>query len=190
MSSFYSELELRDLGFKSFGKNILISKNAKIYGSSNIEIGDNVRIDDFCILSGKIKLGSHIHISAGAYFFAGEGGIVMEDFTNISSRCVLYAVNDDYSGLALTGSTVPVEYRGITQKKITIKKHSIIGSGSTILPGVSVEEGTAVGCMSLLINDTMPWMIYVGVPAKPISKRSKQLIKSELKYLENFIVDA
>ena len=61
---FYSESELKNLGFKKIGSNVLISKKASLYGVSQMEIGDNVRIDDFCILSGNIMLGSNIHISA------------------------------------------------------------------------------------------------------------------------------
>ena len=64
MSSFYSNEELESLGFKKIGQNALISRKASIYGASSIEIGNDVRIDDFCFLSGNIKLGNNIHISA------------------------------------------------------------------------------------------------------------------------------
>ena len=63
-SSFYSQKELTSIGFKSIGTNVLISKKASFYSPEEISIGNNVRIDDFCILSGKITLGSNIHISA------------------------------------------------------------------------------------------------------------------------------
>ncbi len=85
-SSFYSENELAEIGFKSFGQNVMISKKASIYGAGSIEIGNNVRIDDFCILSGKIKLGDYIHISAYSSLFAGDKGIEMKDFCTLSSR--------------------------------------------------------------------------------------------------------
>ena len=63
-TSFYNEEELKEIGLKVYGKNVLISRNATIYGADKISIGDNVRIDDFCILSGNISLGSYIHIAA------------------------------------------------------------------------------------------------------------------------------
>lgn len=53
MNSFYTEAELKELGLKSFGKSVLLSKKVSIYGAKNISIGNNVRIDDFCILSGQ-----------------------------------------------------------------------------------------------------------------------------------------
>ena len=57
MNSFYSQEELMKIGFLSVGKNVLISKKASIYNPSVISIGNNVRIDDFCILSGKVTIG-------------------------------------------------------------------------------------------------------------------------------------
>ena len=62
MNSFYTEEQLATLGFKSIGGGCKISRYARFYGINNMVIGDNVRIDDFCILSGKLTIGSNIHI--------------------------------------------------------------------------------------------------------------------------------
>ena len=62
MNSFYSDEELKKIRFKSLGENVLISKKASIYSPEKIIIGNNVRIDDFCILSGNIQIGNHVHI--------------------------------------------------------------------------------------------------------------------------------
>ena len=56
MNSFYTVEELGKIGFKKLGKNVLISKKSSIYTPENISIGDNVRIDDFTILSGTIEI--------------------------------------------------------------------------------------------------------------------------------------
>ena len=69
--------------FKAIGKDVLISRYARIYSMKDIEIGSNVRIDDFCLLSGRVKIGSHVHISAYASLCGGNAGIVLEDFVNI-----------------------------------------------------------------------------------------------------------
>ncbi|MEC2449247.1 acyltransferase, partial [Bacillus cereus] len=50
--SFYSQEELSEIGFLSVGENVLISKKTSIYNPGAISVGNNVRIDDFCILSG------------------------------------------------------------------------------------------------------------------------------------------
>jgi hypothetical protein len=84
-NSFYCENELKSLGLKSFGKNVLISRKASIYSPELITLGNSVRIDDFCILSGNISLGSYIHISAYSALF-GKYGIKMNDFSGLSPR--------------------------------------------------------------------------------------------------------
>ena len=50
MTSFYTDDELKEIGFKSIGAGNLISRNVSIYGAGNISIGSYNRIDDFSIL--------------------------------------------------------------------------------------------------------------------------------------------
>lgn len=57
MNSFYSSEELKNLGLKSMGEHVLISRNCCIYGADHISIGHDVRIDDFCVISGNIVNG-------------------------------------------------------------------------------------------------------------------------------------
>ena len=179
MNSFYSEKELKQLGFQSYGKNVLISRFARFYGAENMVIGDSVRIDDFCILSGKITIGSYVHISAMSCLYAGSTGIVLEDYSGISPRCVLHAESDDFSGEYMTNSMVPQKFRNIIQKTIRIGKYAQIGSGSTLLPGAELKEGTVVGSMSLVKSALEPWTIYAGVPCKQIKRRSSGLLDME-----------
>lgn len=181
MNSFYSEEELKILGLNSYGSNVKISRKASIYGASNITIGDNVRIDDFCILSGKIKLGSYIHIAAFSCLFAGSTGIDMDDFSGLSSRVVIYAESDDYSGNFLTNPTIDDKYVNIIRGKVSILKHVIVGTSSIVLPSVKIGEGTAIGAMSLVNKSLDSWGIYIGVPCKRIKERNKKLLELEEK---------
>ena len=183
--SFYSEAELKALGLASFGENVLISRYARIYGAAKISIGDHVRIDDFCILSGGggITIGSYVHIAPNVSLY-GEAGIVLEDFCGISSRTVLYSATDDYSGESLTNPMIPKAFKPTFQAgKITLEKHVLIGTNSTILPGVELGRGAAVGAHSLVTKSCAPWGIYVGVPAKKIKERSKNILELEKQFL-------
>lgn len=175
-TSFYSSNELSTLGFKALGNNVLISRFARFYGIENMEIGNNVRIDDFCILSGNIKLGSYIHISAYCALY-GQYGIELEDYTGLSPRCTLFSATDDFSGDYLIGPMISEEYTKVTGGKITIRKYSQVGAGSIILPKVTIDEGVSVGAMSLIKNNLEEWSIYAGIPAKRIKNRSKNLTK-------------
>lgn len=182
--AFYTQAELEGLGFKYLGKNVKLSKLASLYNTQNIEIGDNSRIDDFCVLSageGGICIGRYVHIAVYTSIM-GAGRIIMEDFTGLSSKCALYSSNDDYSGKFMTNPTVPCEYTNVKHAPVIIKKHSLVGVGSIILPGVTVEECVAVGALSLVSKSLEAGFIYTGQPAKKIKKRSRncEVLESEL----------
>lgn len=179
MSSFYNQNELEKLGLQSFGKDVYISRKASIYGASRITLGDNVRIDDFCILSGHIEIGSYVHIAAYTALYGGEEGIFIADFANISSRVCIYSVNDDYSGQTMTNPMIDDKYKNVYSKPVWVEKHVIIGSTSVVLPGVRLKEGSAFGSFSLINHDSEEWSINAGIPFKQIKERSKELLKFE-----------
>jgi dTDP-4-amino-4,6-dideoxy-D-glucose acyltransferase len=178
-SSFFTHGELEELGFKSFGANAQVSRFARIYNAAAISIGNNVRIDDFCILSGGsgIELGNYVHIAAYCALY-GRHGLIVRDFCGISARTTIYTDSDDYSGFSLTGPTVPEKYRTRMQSgRVVVEKHGIIGVGTTVMPGVVVGEGTAIGAHSFVIESCEPWSIYAGIPAIWIKERSAHLLE-------------
>ncbi|MCX3067007.1 acyltransferase [Cetobacterium somerae] len=181
--SFYTREELKKIGFKSLGTNVLISDKCSIYSPEKIEIGNNVRIDDFSILSGDIKIGNYVHIAAFSALFGGAG-IIMEDFTGISSRVTIYSVSDDYSGEYLTNPTVPNKYKKVQSEQVILKKHSLVGASSIILPGVTLGVGTSIGANSLVTKSTEDWTIYFGSPIKKLKLRKQELLKLEEELLE------
>lgn len=183
--AYFTQDQLVELGFKSIGENVKISDKASIYDCHNIEIGDNSRIDDFCVVSGNIKIGKNVHITPMCLVAGGEPGIVFEDFTTIAYGVKVFTQSDDYSGLTLANSTVPKKYKNEFKKNVILKKHSIVGAGSIIMPGVVLEEGTSVGSMTLVLESTKPWGIYVGNPARRIKERKKDLLELEIEYLNN-----
>ena len=179
MNSFYSQEELKELGLKHYGENVLISRKCSIYGAKNISIANNVRIDDFCILSGKITIGNYCHIAAATLLFGGKQGIVLEDFSGLSSRCAIYAETDDFSGEFMAHPTLPDKYRKVHGGKVLLKKHSLLGTGTSVMPNVVIGEGTAVGAISFVNKNLDEWSVYCGSPARKIKERSKNLLTLE-----------
>lgn len=180
-TGFYSEKELGELGISKIGKNVLISNKCSIYQADMMEIGDNVRIDDFCILIGRIKLGNNIHIGAFCHL-SGGAGIVMDDYSGLSQRCSLYTQSDDYSGRSMTNPTIPEKFKEVKSGKIVIGRHVIIGSSSVILPNVSIGEGASVGAMSLVNKSIEAWTMNVGIPCRTIRRREKDILRLEEEY--------
>jgi galactoside O-acetyltransferase len=176
---------IEHMGFASVGKNVSLSDRASFYNCAAISIGDNVRIDDFCVLSagaGGIKVGNNVHIAVFSSLM-GAGAISLADFCNISSRVAIYSSTDDYSGATMTNPTIPPEYTGVEHADVWLGKHVIIGTGSVILPGARLEEGVAVGALSLIKGSCPAFGVYAGVPAKRLKERKRDLLEYEQRYL-------
>lgn len=176
---------VKEMGFVSVGENVQISDRASFYNVSKIALGNNVRIDDFCVLSaglGGITIGNYIHIGVFSSLI-GAGKITLSNFCNISSRVSIYSSNDDYSGSAMTNPTVPSQYTRVNHADIFFGEHVIVGSGSVILPGITLEEGVAVGALSLVTKDCEAFGIYAGSPARHIKKRKRDLLEVEKIFL-------
>lgn len=170
--------QMMAMGFASIGNNVLLSDKASYYNCKNIRIGNHVRIDDFCVLSaglGGITIGNHIHIAVFSSLI-GAGEISLADFCNISSRVSIYSSNDDYSGAAMTNPTLPEALTNVHHAEVSIGRHVIIGSGAIILPDVVLEDGVAIGALSLVKKDCSSFGIYAGVPAKKIGERKRDLL--------------
>lgn len=177
-SDFYSKNELSELGLKRFGENVLISKKCSIYGAENISVGNNVRIDDFCILSGNINIGNYVHISAYSALY-GSMGIKIADYCGISSRCTLLSASDDFSGEFMINPTVPKEFTNVTGGLIKLEKFVQIGVNSVVMPKITLKEGSVVAAMSFVNENLDGWTIYAGIPVKKIKARNKNIIELE-----------
>ncbi|WP_246498712.1 acyltransferase [Ideonella paludis] len=173
------------MGFPSVGQNVLISSKASIYGASRIKIGDNVRIDDFCVLSAGrdgIVIGSNVHIAVYSLLI-GAAEIVISDFAGLSSRVSVYSSSDDYSGWTMTNPTIPDNFKNLNHASVFIGRHVIVGSGSVILPGVRIEEGAAIGALSMVSRDCESFGIYSGNPARKVKDRQRHLLSLEKEFL-------
>ena len=62
MSNFLSEKQLSELGHKKYGKNVLIGRHVVLYSPETLEMGDDVRIDDFTIISGRAVSYTHVDV--------------------------------------------------------------------------------------------------------------------------------
>lgn len=177
--AFLNREQLETVGFKSVGKEVLISDKASIYGPENISIGDRVRIDDFCIISGVggfIEIHNFIHIAAYAALY-GAAGIIMEDFTAASSHTSIYSASDSYKGDCLMGPIIDEEFRNVIKGAVTLKKYSSLGSHAVVLPGITLEEGAVLGACSLAVKSLKKWTTYSGIPAKEFRPRSREMIE-------------
>lgn len=182
--AFLTDEQLNKIGFKKLGRNVKISDKASIYNPDMISIGDNSRVDDFCVISGKIDIGRNVHIAAHCLIAGGCEGIDFGDFSGVAYHVQVFTQSDDYSGKTMTNPTISSIYKNEFKKHISIGKHCIVGANSIVMPGVILGEGTSVGALSLVRKSTDEWSVYLGNPAKRIKSRSKNLLELEQKLIE------
>lgn len=179
--AFLSRTVIESMGFAAVGDNVFLSDKASFYNCGNISLGSNVRIDDFCVLSagqGGIVVGSYVHIAVYSSMI-GNGKIHLGNFCNISSRVSIYSSSDDFSGEWMTNPTVPQNLTGVQHAGVLIGHHVVVGSGSVVLPGVTVKDGVAVGALSLVKKRCEAFGIYAGVPVRRIGERQRRFLQLE-----------
>lgn len=182
--SWLTNKELVEMGFGSLGRNLLLSSKGSYYNTKNIYLGDNVRIDDFCIISagkGGIRIGRNVHISAFASV-VGQAPIDFEDFSGISNKVAVFSSTDDFVK-GMTNPTIPDNFRRLKHLPVRLGKHAVVGSNSVLLPGSELGEGTSVGALSVVRGKLDPWSVYMGNPAKRIMARSRGIIDLEKEFL-------
>lgn len=183
--AYYSDAELRALGIADFGERVRLSRKTSVYRPEQIRLGSDVRIDDFCVLAagaGGIVTGDFVHIAVHCSLIGG-GCIRLADFSGLSSRVSVYSSSDDYSGAYLTNPTVPDAYKCVTHADVSIGRHAIVGSGAVLLPGVVLEDGVAVGALTLVNRRCEAWGIYAGQPARRIRERARGVLDLERQLL-------
>ena len=181
---FLSKKQLLKLNFQKIGNDVQISDKASLYNTELMEIGDRTRIDDYCVLSGKVVLGRNIHIAVFNNLAGGEKGIKIEDYSGLAYGCQVFTQSDDYLGFSMTNPTIPDEFKKELKREIIMGRHSIVGTMSVIMPGVILAEGTSVGALSVVSKSTESWSIYKGNPAVKVLDRKRKPLELEKLYEE------
>lgn len=172
---YWTESQLRGQNFGAIGKNVRIARNATVIGTKNVFLGDNVRIDGFSTLiaaGGQLRVGDYVHIGGSCHVNA-SAGVSIGSYSTLSQGVRLYSASDDFSGEAMTNSTVPAELKKVKTARVDVGDHVVVGSGSVILPGSILGEGVAVGALSLVTGELQPWRIFAGVPLRDLKARSQ-----------------
>jgi galactoside O-acetyltransferase len=163
--------------FKNIGDDVFINETAIIKKPNLCDIGSHNAIDNGVTISTQLVMGDYIHIAPYVVVIGGEKSkLILEDFSFIASGTKIVCGSEDYTGNGLVGPTIPEEFRSINYTTVKFEKYAGCGVNCSIMPGVTLSEGSILGANSLLTKDTEPWTIYVGSPAKPVKIRDKEKI--------------
>jgi acetyltransferase-like isoleucine patch superfamily enzyme len=183
---FLNKKQIEAIGFKYVGEDVLISDKASFHNPQNISIGDYSRIDDFALISAstEVTIGKRVHIACHTIII-GRGVITLDDYSAISSRTAIYSSSDPYDGSCMTNPCVPESVRTTYSYPVHLGKHVVVGTGCTILPGVTLADGCAVGAMTLVNKSFEPNCMIVGIPGKKVKDRKLDIYTLQEK-LERF----
>lgn len=158
---------------KSCGEDVFISAWTEIKRPELVEIGSHVAIDSFTYISTGAKIGDHVHISPNVSCIGGaDAKVVLGGFNTISAGARLICRGDEHLGHGLVGPTIPKKYSDkLVGQDLIIEKFASVATNAVILPGLIVGEGSVIGAGAVLTNNSEPWTIYVGSPARPVKKR-------------------
>jgi acetyltransferase-like isoleucine patch superfamily enzyme len=161
---------------KSAGEDVYISPNVEIRRPHLVNVGNHIAIDSGFYITTQAELGNYIHIAPYVTVIGGVTGVLkMANFTNISVGGKIICGSDEFLGEGLiTAPGIPDVYRdNLRIAPVVFEDFANVGANVVILPGVTLAEGSVVGACSLVTQNTEPWTIYVGVPARPLKSRPK-----------------
>lgn len=162
--------------FKFIGMDVKIHPTTIFTQPHLIDIYNHVAIDAFCYIATKLTVGNYVHIAPHVTIIGGKDSqLILEDFSFIAAGTRVVCGSEDYRD-GLVGPVIPKKYRNLKLTTIIFEKFSGVGVNCSIMPGVTLKEGSVLGANSLLTKDTESWGIYVGSPARRVGTRSKENI--------------
>lgn len=166
----------KELGY--CGKNVFIGHNTIFTNPKKVFLGDNVRIDPFCLITTELEIGEYAQICAHSVLGGGsQHKIKLGKWNYIGYGSKLFCASEDYSG-----EFGPInEFWGknkIFRGNITFLDYSGVASDVIVLPNITLPLGCSIGAKSLVYkNDTLnEWSVFYGNPLKFIKKRNKENI--------------
>jgi acetyltransferase-like isoleucine patch superfamily enzyme len=116
-----------------------------------------------------MSIGRNFHVNAGAYLY-GRGGLTIGDHVMVGPNAVIVSSQHRWDD-----PRVPMVLLGHQLAPVTIGSDVWIGANAVVLPGVHVAEGTIVSAGAVVTQDTAPYTIVGGVPARVISERPRDV---------------
>jgi acetyltransferase-like isoleucine patch superfamily enzyme len=174
------------------GRNVVFGQNVVLRHPGKVRIGDNVVIDDNCLLDAKgdsnsgIRIGSGVFVGRNTILSCKNGDIELGDRANIGFNCEVFSASrvvlgadtllaaycyvvggdHDFSDL-----TKPVLAQGRTSAGVDIGEGVWMGSGAKVLDGVVVGQHAIIGAQAVVRESVPAYAVAVGIPARIVGTR-------------------
>jgi acetyltransferase-like isoleucine patch superfamily enzyme len=175
------------------GKGVVFGTNVVLRHPHKIHLGDNIVIDDNCVLDAKgtdnkgIFIGNGVFIGRNTILFCKDGDIYIDDNVLIGFNCEIFSANFVKLGKNiqiaaysyLNGGThnfdrldIPVKEQERSGKGIIVEDNVWLAANVKVLDGVVIGRDSIVGAGAMVNKDIPPFSIAGGVPAKIIRSRN------------------
>jgi acetyltransferase-like isoleucine patch superfamily enzyme len=152
---------------KKIAPDVKLGKDVKIYDFVNLygcTIGDNTKIGTFVEIQKNAVIGKNCKISSHTFICEG---VTIEDYVLIGHNVTF--TNDTYPRATNENGDLQTADDWVCEPTL-VKQGASIGSGTTLLPKVTVGENAIIGAGSVVTKDVPPNTIVAGNPAKIIRK--------------------
>ena len=177
------------------GRNVVFGQHVVLRHPHKIRIGDDVVVDDHCLIDAKgdsnagIAIGSGVFIGRNTILSCKNGDIAVGDGANIGFNCEIFsAARVEIGARALLAAYcyviggdhdwkdagTSVLDQGRRANGVTIGAGAWLGAGAKVLDGVTVGDHAIVGAGAVVTSSVPASAIAVGVPARVIGSRTEQ----------------
>ena len=174
------------------GRNVVFGQNVVLRHPHKIHIGDNVVVDDNCLLDAKgdgnrgIAIGSGVFIGRNTILSCKNGDIDVEDGANIGFNCELFSASRVRIGrntlLAAYCYVIggdhdfsdpgrPVLEQARSSRGVDVGEGAWLGAGAKVLDGVTIGNRAIVGAAAVVRDSVPEGAIAVGIPARVVGQR-------------------
>jgi UDP-2-acetamido-3-amino-2,3-dideoxy-glucuronate N-acetyltransferase len=158
-----------DSTYQRIGEDVRLGRGVKIYSFVNLygcEIGDDTKIGTFVEIQKGARIGDRCKISSHTFICEG---VTIESEVFIGHNVTF--INDRRPRATAADGSLQTE-TDWTCQATRVRRGASIGSGATILGGVTIGENALVGAGSVVTKDVLPGATVAGNPARPLTTQS------------------
>jgi acetyltransferase-like isoleucine patch superfamily enzyme len=156
--------------FQRIAPDVKLGKGVKIYAFTNLygcEIGDDVKIGTFVEIQKGARVGNRCKISSHSFICEG---VQIEDEVFVGHGVIF--INDLYPRATTAQGELQTE-ADWTCVPTVVKKGASIGSGATILCGLTIGQRAIIGAGSVVTKDVPDDAVVAGNPARVLRVATK-----------------
>jgi len=160
-------MDFKPLPNQQIAANVKLGQGVRIFGFTNLygcEIGDEVKVGTFVEIQKGAKIGARCKISSHTFICEG---VELESEVFIGHGVMF--TNDLFPRATNEGGGLQTEADWKCIKTL-VKKGASIGSGATILCGITIGEKAMIGAGSVVTKDVPPGAVVVGNPGRVIKR--------------------